>query len=163
MPSNILNFSFNKSRGCLSFTINTKIYSLKAIYQAAYLFLDRVYVYLDGDPSKKIKVAMKLKGPSFVPQSGPTEGRDQELYKIAGEFHNELLNQMLREKISDSNAKIREYIVSAALYNAVPSDVDRILKEVEDEDWQQDPLGIAKTWESSSVKATEDNDKESNE
>jgi hypothetical protein len=73
------------------------------------------------------------------------------------------LNQLLREKVSESNAKIREYIVAQALYSAVPNEVDELLKEVEEEDWQEDPLGIAKTWEESSsaeaavnMKATDD-------
>lgn len=136
------NFKINEDKG-LEFTINTKIYSLASIYQAAYLFLDRVYVFLDGEPKDEIMVVMKLKGSSFVPQSGTTE----DLAKIANEFYNELLNQLLREKVSETNAKIREYIVAQALYNAVPNEVDELLKEVEEEDWQEDPLGIAKTWE----------------
>jgi len=127
----------------IEFKINTKIYPLTAIYQAAYLFLDKVYVFLDGDPEKEIAVIFKGKDASFAKA---TEAEDLE--KIAGEFHNELLNQLLREKIGDTNAKIREYIVSAALYNAVPNEVDKLLQEVEEEDWQEDPLGIAKTWSS---------------
>jgi len=142
------NFKINGGKS-LGFTINTKIYSLASIYQAAYLFLDRAYVYLDGDPEKEIKVVMKLKGPSFAKA---TEGRGQELERIAGEFYNELLNQLLREKVSETNAKIREYIVAQALYNAVPNEVDELLKEVEEEDWQEDPLGIAKTWEETQSK-----------
>lgn len=136
-------FNFKPGGNSLEFTINTKIYSLKAIYQAAYLFLDKVHVFLDGNPEKEIKVVMKLKAPNQSLRSD----LGQVLEKIAEEFFNELLNQLLREKVSESNAKIREYIVSVALYNAVPNEVDRLLKEVEEEDWQEDPLGIAKTWE----------------
>ncbi len=128
-------FNFAIKDNTLEFSVNTKIYSLTAVYQAAYLFLGKVYIFLDGDPDKKIIVIMK----------GKTE--DVNLEEIAGEFYNELLNQVLREKISLTNAKIREYIVSQALYNAVPNEVDELLKEVEEEDWQEDPLGIAKTWE----------------
>ncbi|MCX6744511.1 MAG: His-Xaa-Ser system protein HxsD [Candidatus Parcubacteria bacterium] len=124
-----------EKEGEIKFTINTKIYSVAAIYQAAYFFLDKVYVFLDGDPKKEIKVIMKSKE-----DAGGLE-------KIAGEFYNELLNQLLREKVSLTNAKIREYIVSQALYNAVPNEVDELLKEVEEEDWQEDPLGISKPWE----------------
>jgi len=129
-------FDFKINKGELEFKINTKIYSLKAIYQTAYLFLDKVYLLLDGDPKKEVVVVMKLK---------PEIKQDLEI--LTGEFHNELFNQLLREKILETNAKIREYIVSKALYNAVPSEVDELLKEVEEEDWQEDPLGIAKPWE----------------
>jgi hypothetical protein len=143
-------------------SINTKIYPLAAIYQAAYFFLDKVYVFLDGEPKKEIKVLMKLKSASD--DGSPRLGSGQaltkttlaELEKIAGEFYNELLNQLLREKVNATNAKIREYIVAQALYSAVPNEVDELLKEVEEEDWQEDPLGIAKTWESSQAKATDD-------
>lgn len=132
-------FNFKVKNKEIEFKINTKIYSLTAIYQAAYLFLDKVYVFLDGDPQKEIKVIMKAKQTLTK----------KDLENIASEFYNELLNQLLREKISQTNAKIREYIVAQALYSAVPNEVDELLKEVEEEDWQEDPLGIAKTWEES--------------
>ncbi|MFA5188671.1 MAG: His-Xaa-Ser system protein HxsD [Patescibacteria group bacterium] len=135
------NFKINKQAQSIEFTINTEIYSLTAIYNAAYLFLDKAYVFLDGDPKAEIIAIFKRK-------EGQKEENGREgLEKIAGEFYNELLNQLLREKVSESNAKIREYVVSAALYNAVPNEVDKLLQEVEEEDWQEDPLGIAKTWE----------------
>ncbi|MBN1326110.1 His-Xaa-Ser system protein HxsD [Candidatus Falkowbacteria bacterium] len=124
-----------KNDNLLEFKINPKIYTLNAIYKTAYFFLDKVYIFLDGDPKKEIKVTMKSK-------SGMGE-----LEKVASEFYNELLNQLLREKVSYTNAKVREFIVAKALYNAVPNEVDELLKEVEEEDWQEDPLGIAKTWE----------------
>jgi His-Xaa-Ser system protein HxsD len=136
-------FDFKINKEELEFKINTKIYSLKAIYQTAYLFLDKVYLLLDGDPKKEVIVVMKLK-PEIK----------QDLKILAGEFHNELFNQLLREKILETNAKIREYIVSKALYNAVPSEVDELLKEVEEEDWQEDPLGIAKPWEETKKKSS---------
>jgi His-Xaa-Ser system protein HxsD len=135
--SNFFSFEFSQGEKQLKFKINTKIYPLESVYQAAYFFLDQVYIFLDGEPQKEIQVIMKFK----------KEVNEKNLEELAGEFYNELLNQLLRHKISQSNAKIREYIVSQALYNAVPNEVDELLKEVEEEDWQEDPLGIAKTWE----------------
>ncbi len=135
-------FNFQVDGDKLEFTINTKIYSLETIYQAAYLFLDKVYIFLDGDPSKEIIVVMKIKD--------SPDNNSVDLEKIADEFHNELLNQLLRAKVNKSNAKIREYIVAQALYNAVPNEVDELLEEVEEtkaENWQDDPMNIAKPWE----------------
>ena len=149
------NFEFNQKINSIIFAINTRIYSLAAVYQAAYLFLDRVYIFLDGDPEREIKVIMKGK------KEQEEQKGEEGLAKIVGEFYNELLNQLLREKVSESNAKIREYIVSAALYNAVPNEVDKILKEVEAEDWQEDPLGIAKTWSPSTPNGATTNKEES--
>jgi His-Xaa-Ser system protein HxsD len=123
----------------LELSISTKIYPLSVIYQTCYLFLDDYYLYLDGEPSQQIQITFKAK----------SEGKDYtaKFKKVAGEFYNELLNQLLRARVSQSNAKIREYIVAQALYNALPQEVDELLKEVEEEDWQKDPLGIAKPWQ----------------
>ena len=140
--NNNFKFKFDNQTKQIEFRINTKIYSLTTIYQTAYLFLDKAYVFLDGQPDKEIKVFLKAKG--------KISGKGLE--EMAGEFYNELLNQLLREKISQANDKIREYIVSQALYSAVPSEVDELLKEVE-EDWQEDPLGIAQPWQEKKVKA----------
>ncbi len=128
-------FKIKELENSLEFEINPKIYSLNAIYKTAYFFLDKVYVFLSGDPKKEIRVSFKVKEAGL------------DLKKLANEFYNELLNQLLREKVSYSNSKLREFIVAKALYNAVPNEVDELLKEVEEEDWQEDPLGIAKTWE----------------
>lgn len=134
-------FEINNKLKQIEFNINTKIYSLTAIYQTAYLFLDKVYIFLDGQPDKEIKVFFKAKDNTPL----------KELEKTAGEFYNELLNQLLRERINQANDRIREYIVSQALYSAVPSEVDELLKEVE-EDWQEDPLGIAQPWQEKETK-----------
>jgi His-Xaa-Ser system protein HxsD len=135
--SNFFSFEFSQGEKQLKFKINAKIYPLESVYQAAYFFLDQVYIFLDGEPQKEIQVIMKFK----------KEVNEKNLEELAGEFYNELLNQLLRHKISNANAKIREYVVAKALYSAVPSEVDELLKEVEEDDWQEDPLGIAKTWE----------------
>lgn len=136
-----VDFKLNKDKKQLEFKINTKIYPLAAVYRASYLFLDKAYIFLDGEPLKEIKVFFK--GKSSVAPKGALE----DLEELAGEFYNELLNQLLREKISETNKKVREYIVAKALYSAVPNEVDELLKEVEDDDWQKDPLEIAKTWD----------------
>lgn len=161
-------YKINDQGKQIEFIINSKIYPLAAIYQAAYFFLDKVYIFLDGDPKKEIKVTMKAKTASADGLTNPSTDSGQRLTmtasavieEIAAEFYNELLNQLLREKVSTTNAKIREYVVSQALYNAVPNEVDELLKEVEEEDWQEDPLGISKTWESSSAPGGASEDKE---
>lgn len=133
-------YTISEQNNKITFTINTTIYPLRALYGACYLFIDNVYIFLDGDPKKEITVTMKFKDDS--------EKKDYDA--LVGEFYNELLNQLLREKINEHSGKVREYIVSQALYNAVPNEVDELLKEVEEEDWQEDPLGIAKPWSDNS-------------
>lgn len=115
--------------------LNPKLYSLEAIYGACYVFIDRAYIFLDGDPKKEIELSIKSK--SKMPA--------KKLEALVGEFQNELLNYALREKLSKANRKIREYIIGKALYY----DLADTLKDSEDvsDESQEDPLGIAIPWE----------------
>ncbi len=143
--------------------INPRIYPLRVIYSSSYLFLDKAYIFLDGDPEKEVLVSIT-----------PKDGFD--LQQIAGEFKNELLNASLRYQISKENRKIREFIVGSALVSAtekrdfypqnecgcVPKPARRddqtVLKNKRnkagkketsqpDEDRTDDPLGIGVSWE----------------
>jgi His-Xaa-Ser system protein HxsD len=145
--------------------LNPKLYSLEAIYGAAYVFLDRAYVYLEEAAKSKVKVT--LKGKKRLTEKGLDGLRD--------EFLNELLNFSLREQISKSNKKIREYIVARALSSASATGIPG-RKPMGQEDirerklsggvipwtgerfkenpsgkkeriWGKDPLGIAVPWE----------------
>jgi His-Xaa-Ser system protein HxsD len=120
------------------FSLNPDYYSIEAIYAAAYVFIDKAYIYLDGDPKKEIIVFLK----------GKEKLGKKELENLKGEFLNELLDYLLRVQISQRNQKIREYIVGSVLLSALPqssfSDQDDL---GEAGDWQNDPLGIAVPWE----------------
>ncbi len=116
--------------------INPEIYPLEAVYGAAYVFLDKAYLRLDGDPKKKIIVNIKSKN----------NLNKKELENLANDFLNELLNYGLRYKISKNNRKIREYIVGTALLSASAVFVED-QKEEKKEDWQKDTLEIAVPWE----------------
>jgi len=82
--------------------VNPRLYSLRVVYSCAYLFLDKAYISLDGDPQKGILVKIEAK-----------DGKSSR--KIAQEFMNELLSASLRYQISRENRKIRECIVGSAL------------------------------------------------
>lgn len=123
------------------FCLNPGIYPLKAVYGACYAFLDRAYIFLDGDPEKEIRVTMKAKG----------EPAESHLEAIVGEFSNELLNCALRNGIAKDNLKIREYIIGQALASTVDIPKGQIpgLEDMPgaDADFKEDPLGIAVPWE----------------
>lgn len=123
------------SQNTIVIKLNPKIYSLEAIYGACYVFVDRAYLFLDGDPKKEIQVFIKGKQKMFR----------KKLEVLVGEFENELLNYALREKIAKNNRKIREYIIGKALYY----DTSEILGEDESKlnELEDDPLGIAIPWE----------------
>ncbi len=95
--------------GALRFEIPTKVYPLEAIYQAAYIFVDEYYIYLDKDDAGKIVVELR-----------PKDATDEEsLQKGMGEFYNELLAQVVRRRIAKQTGKLRELIVARALYGAL--------------------------------------------
>ena len=120
-------------KGQVELTIDPQLYPLEAVYGAAYVFLDKAYLRLDGNPKKKIIIKIKGK-----------ESLDREkLENLAGDFLNELLNYSLRYKISKNNRKIREYIVGTALLSSLAEAPEAEEKE----EWEEDPLGIAVSWE----------------
>lgn len=132
----------NRRENQIIFWLDSKIYPLEAIYSAAYVFIDRAYIYLDGNPAGKIKVS--LKGKEKFNQKQPE--------RLEKEFRNELLNYLLRVEIAKRNRKIREFIVGTALISSLGNSVlaresGLTALKVENSDWQKDPLGIAIPWE----------------
>jgi His-Xaa-Ser system protein HxsD len=108
-----MKFKIDTQKNQIIFWLNSKTYPLEAIYSAAYLFFDRAYIHLDGEPEKEIEVSLK----------GKTKLSEKELEALAGEFQNELLNYLLRVEIAKRNRKIREFIVGSALVSAVPREL----------------------------------------
>jgi len=94
----------------LSLDIDTGVYSLDAVQAAAYTFTDRAYVRIARKGAKGLSVSLQPKS------------KTADVGALSGEFHNELLHETLRRKVSESNKKIREFIVTKALVSAqVPS------------------------------------------
>lgn len=101
----------------MKFKLKTKIYPLECILNTAYLFLDQIYFFVDGDPKSELEITIKGK-------DGVT---NKELDSIYGEFNNELINQKLRMNLAKQNKKIQEYIVGKALFGITPQ-----LKNIEE-------------------------------
>lgn len=136
------NFEILEEENSILVNINPDLYGLKAVYGAAYNFLDQAYIYLTGDPDEKIEI--QLKGKEKL-DSGKLE-------ELAGEFLNELVNVKFRYFVSDKNQKIREYVVSTALRGAsseLGHDQSKLRhKTKKDEpDWKKDPENISTPWE----------------
>ena len=111
----------------LEIIIDLEVYPLEAIYSAAYVFIDRVYIYL------------KPVGNAVVVLLTAKEGLTKKSFeKIKGEFQNELLNSSLRRTLEKSNKKIRQNIVERALFSSIG----------EEDIWSEDDsVEIAKNWE----------------
>ena len=130
-----------KKKNELVISLNPKIYPLEAIYGACYVFIDRAYLFLDGDLNKEVKIFLK----------GMKELSPKELEKLAGEFENELLNYSLRLSIAKNTKNIRETIVERALFSVLPheKELEKINKseQIDEKTIENDPLGIAVPWE----------------
>jgi His-Xaa-Ser system protein HxsD len=95
----------------ITFDLDETLYPLEAVQNAVYVFTDRAYVRVERAGADRLKVMMTIK--AGAPASVSVE--------LRGEFDNELIHQVLRERISLSNQKIREFIVTKALVSAQPS------------------------------------------
>jgi len=115
--------------------LDTNIYSLRSILSATFVFLDDYYIFLDQAEEGKIAVQIKSKE------------KEADLKKAVDDFKNELINTSLRLKISKENKKIREAIVSSALYGRVEELKTR---------HTADPEGICIKWEEANNKASKD-------
>jgi His-Xaa-Ser system protein HxsD len=94
-----------------AFELDENLYPLEAVQNAVYVFTDRAYVRVERSQPERLKVVMTVK-------AGAAPSVRVEL---KGEFDNELIHQVLRQRISASNQKIREFIVTKALVSAQPS------------------------------------------
>jgi His-Xaa-Ser system protein HxsD len=87
--------------------INPKLYPLSVIYSSAYVFLDKVYIMLDGDPKKEVIITI-------------TPKNNDKIEDIAGEFGNELINYAEYEFRSKETKEIRETLIKRALFTNDP-------------------------------------------
>ncbi|MDP2750737.1 MAG: His-Xaa-Ser system protein HxsD [Nanoarchaeota archaeon] len=102
------NIKVNYENDSLTIEINPLIYDLDVIYSACYVFLDRAYMLIDGDPKKKVYVEM-------------TPKENQNMETIGGEFNNELLNYAHYKKMGQKNAELRKIILQRALITNDPT------------------------------------------
>lgn len=99
----INNLEIGKEGEYLIVSINPKIYPLEVIYSAAYVFLDRAYLLIDGNPEEEVFVQMKPKN------------RKEDLEKLGNEFNNELVNYSVYVVQAVRNQPLRKAIIERAL------------------------------------------------
>ncbi len=95
-----------KAAAELEFKLDTKIYPVEAIQAAAYTFTDRAFVRIAAAGASAVTVRFKSKAGA------------KNSAALSDEFHNELLHEALRLRVSQANQKLREYIVTKALVSA---------------------------------------------
>ncbi len=132
----------NAEENLVRFDVDEKVFPRQVSVAAAYRFLDRCYVLLER--AGRGKLAVSLKGKKKMAKAG--------LSKLADEFDNELLHQLMRHQVSAQTDGLREVLVGRALLSAEPVEAfeqENALLEADDADldYLDDPLGIAVPWE----------------
>ena len=131
--------STNLSAGTATFSVDPSLYPLDALYGAAYVFIDRCFVFLDKDAQGHVVV-------SLAPKKGLAD--EPTLQTWAGEFSNELLSCAWRHQIAAQNRQALEQVTSLALAGAMgPPSLDDLSNFDFSSQPLEDPLGIAMSWE----------------
>lgn len=124
----------------VSFVLDESIYPRDAVYGAAYLFVDRCFLFLTRPGDDRIEVRLKPK----------EEADAKALEALAGEFANELLNQVIRLRVGESTAQIREYYMAKAFFaDANQTSIDALLAELDADELEEESLEISVPWEES--------------
>ena len=141
------NIEINEKEGYVIISINPKIYPLDVVLSSAYVFTEKYYCLVDGDPKEEIIVEMRPKT------------KKGDLKKMAREFNNELINYANYAVQSLKNQILRESIITRVLethtipseefdnYENVPSCEDEVQQNNSEKSWFDDPEGIAIPWD----------------
>ena len=122
----------------VSFTLNEELYPREAVFGAAYLFVDRCFVFLHRPGDKQVEVRLKSKEPS-TPEA---------LEALAGEFANALLDQVVRFHVAERTGRLREYTMARAFFTTpAQSSIDQLLAELDAEELMEDDLEIEVPWQ----------------
>lgn len=133
------NVQADTSRGAVLLQVDPSIYPLEAIYGAAYIFIDRCYVFLDKPSDAALRVTLQTKD---------ADPDDATLRDLVGQFANELLSCAWRRQITEENRTLIEAVTAQALAGAMgPPSLDDLADFDFSDDGFEDPLGIAQSWE----------------
>lgn len=148
IPENLV--SADLADTSVSLTLDATLYPLQAIYGAAYIFIDRCFVFLDKPEEGKVRVVLAAR---------ESVEEEQALRALVGEFANELLSCSWRHQITEDNRTTIETVTMQAIAGAMgePSLDDLANFDFTDEALD-DPLGIAQSWEEKHAKPAESAD-----
>jgi His-Xaa-Ser system protein HxsD len=136
--------------GWVALELDEDLYPRDAIHGAAYVFLERAYLFLERAGDQRLRVRLRAKAGASVTSTASAA--------LAGEFENEALAQAYRRRIAEGNRALIESITSRALAGAAgPPGLDDLLAmDIGTETAFDDPLGIAMSWEEKYVKKKSD-------
>lgn len=106
------NLDIREKEGYVWVSVNPKIYHLDVVYSATYMFIEKCYVMIDGDPQEEIIVELR-----------PKEKTD--LKKLGREFNSELVNYAHYAAQCIRTAQLRETILKRVLLTNDPESVQK--------------------------------------
>jgi His-Xaa-Ser system protein HxsD len=142
-----MDLKYEKELHGVRFELDEGVYPRPVSIAAGYRFLDRCYLRFERAGKNRLSVLVK----------GKQKLSRTALEALADEFHNELLQQLIRHQVSERTASLRDAIVGKALFSAEPAEPAEPAEAAPgpafetdsqaDLDYLDDPLGIAVPWE----------------
>ena len=121
-----------------SVSLDEELYPREAVFGAAYLFVDRCFVFLHRPGDKQVEVRLKSK----------EETTPEALEALAGEFANALLDQVVRFHVAERTGRLREYTMARAFFTTpAQTSIDQLLAELDAEELMEDDLEIEVPWQ----------------
>lgn len=97
------NLEINKKEGYVTVSVNPKIYPLDVVLSAAYMFTEKYYVLIDGDPNEELVVELRFKN------------KTENLEHLGRDFNNELVNYANYVVQAIKNEELRRAILNRVL------------------------------------------------
>lgn len=97
------NMEINEKEGYVLVSVNPKIYPLDVVLSSAYMFTEKYYVLVDGDPREEIIVELRPKN------------KKENLEQIGRDFNNELINYADYTVRAIKNEELRRAILNRVL------------------------------------------------
>lgn len=88
--------------------IDPNIFNRNIIFKSAHIFLEKGYFFFKHNEEKNIVLQFTLK-----------DGIEEKPEMILGAYSDELLNNLLREKVFEENKEVRTEIITSALQNSL--------------------------------------------
>jgi His-Xaa-Ser system protein HxsD len=128
------NLEVHKDKNNVIISVNPKVYGLDTIFSAAYIFIDKAYVIVDGDPNEEIIVQLRAKD------------KKTDLEKLGRDFNNELINYSFYGIQTARSMPIRAAIVQRAFFTQSQEEPKLETPKLEGEKYAGELEKIAKPW-----------------
>lgn len=137
IPEELARIDLDEHRAIVD--VDAGLYPVEALYGAAYVFIDRCYVFLDRPAPTTLRVVLTPKAPGADPAT---------LRALVGELANELVSAAWRHQITLENRARIEAVTMQAIGGAMgPPSLDDLEGFDFSDEAFEDPLGIALSWE----------------